>query len=138
MYNVIKVNNIGEIKMKRLSDSEFEIMKVLWRMNKPLTSNEISKELRDCRNWKLASLMTVLARMAEKGYVFCDRSTRTNYYSAVITEEKYKIEESESFLQKMYDKSLKQFVACMYQGKRLSVQDVDELRKYLDSLKEDN
>lgn len=124
--------------MKRLADSEFEIMKVLWRIDKPLTSNEILEELKDYRNWKLASLMTVLARMAEKGYVSCDRSTRTNFYSVVISEEKYKADESESFLQKMYDKSLKQFIVCMYQGKKLSAQDVEELRKYLDSLEGDN
>lgn len=129
---------IQEDAMKRLADSEFEIMKVLWKRDKPLTSNEILEELKDCRNWKLASLMTVLARMAEKGYVYCDRSTRTNYYSVVISEKKYKIEESESFLQKMYDKSIKQFIACMYQGKKLSTQEVEELRKYLDSLEEDN
>lgn len=124
--------------MKRLADSEFEIMKVLWRMGKSLTSNEILVELEGCRNWKLASLMTVLARMAEKGYVYCDRTTRTNLYSAMISEEKYKIDEGESFLQKLYDKSLKQFIACMYQGEKISEQDIKELRKYLDSLEEEN
>lgn len=135
---MLSKNIILENAMKRLADSEFEIMKVLWKRDEPFTSNEILEELKDCRNWKLASLMTVLARIAEKGYVCCDRSTRTNYYSAVISEEKYKIEESESFLQKLYDKSIKQFIACMYQGKKLSTQEVEELRKYLDSLEEDN
>lgn len=124
--------------MKRLADSEFEIMKVLWRMKNPLTSNEILEELKGNRNWKLASLMTVLARMAEKGYVYCDRTTRTNYYSAIVTEESYKIEESETFLQKLYDKSLSRFVAYMYHGKKLSNQDIKELREFLDSLERKN
>ena len=31
--------------MKKLSDSEFEIMKVLWQGDKPMTSNEILMEL---------------------------------------------------------------------------------------------
>lgn len=72
--------------MKRMTDSEFDIMKVLWSREEPMTSNEILNAIRDSHNWKLASLMTYLARMVDKGYVFCDRSTRTNYYSAVISQ----------------------------------------------------
>ena len=87
--------------MKKLSDTEFEIMKVLWESNQSLTSNEILEKVKDKLQWKLASLMTVLARMVEKGYVYCDRSTRTNYYSAVISKEQYRIEESETFLEKL-------------------------------------
>ena len=52
--------------MKKLSDAELEIMRVLWSHNTPLTSNEILNEIGTSRSWKLASLRTVLARMAEK------------------------------------------------------------------------
>ncbi|MBR1702816.1 MAG: BlaI/MecI/CopY family transcriptional regulator [Lachnospiraceae bacterium] len=119
--------------MKKLSDAEFEIMKVLWRHSAPMTSNQILGEI-EGHNWKLASLMTVLARMADKGAVFCDRSTRTNLYSALVSEEQYKIKESESLLEKLYDKSPKNLIACLYQGKKLSDESVQELRAYLDSL----
>lgn len=71
----------------------------------------------DNRNWKLASLMTVLARMAEKGYVHCDRSTRTNYYTALVSEEEHKLTEGTSLLEKMFHKSAKDFIASLYQGK---------------------
>lgn len=79
--------------MKKLSEAEFEIMQVLWRHHAPMTSNQLLAEMGDGRNWKLASLMTVLARMAEKGAVYCDRSTRTNYYTALVSEEEYKLAE---------------------------------------------
>ena len=102
--------------MKKLSDAELEIMRVLWSHNTPLTSNEIFNEIGTSRSWKLASLMTVLARMAEKEAVYCDRSTRTNYYTALVTEEEYKLEESETFLERLYDKSAKNLIACLYQG----------------------
>ena len=85
--------------MKKLSEAEFEIIQVLWRHNEPMTSNQILEEMEDNRNWKLASLMTVLARMADKGAVYCDRSTRTNYYTALVSEDEYKVSEGTSFLE---------------------------------------
>ena len=122
--------------MKKLSDSEFEIMKVLWKENRALTSNEILDGVSDKLEWKLASLMTALARMVDKGYVYCDRSSRTNYYSAVISEEQYKVEESESFLEKLYDKSATKLIASLYKGSKISGKEIKELRSYLDSLEE--
>lgn len=123
--------------MKKLSEAEFEIMQVLWRHHAPMTSNQLLAEMGDGRNWKLASLMTVLARMAEKGAVYCDRSTRTNYYTALVSEEEYKLAEGESFLEKLFHKSAKDFIASLYQGKKMSAKDVQELREYLDELEKE-
>lgn len=123
--------------MKKLSEAEFEIMQVLWRHEAPMTSNQLLKEMGDNRSWKLASLMTVLARMAEKGAVYCDRTTRTNYYSALVSEEEYKLAEGTSFLEKLFHRSAKDFIASLYQGKKMSPQDIRELREYLNELEQD-
>lgn len=120
--------------MKKLSEAEFDIMQVLWRHNVPMTSNQLLEEMGNTRSWKLASLMTVLARMAEKGAVYCDRSTRTNYYTALVSEEEFKLAEGESFLEKLFHRSAKDFIASLYQGKKMSAGDIQELRQYLDEL----
>ena len=120
--------------MKKLSEAEFEIMQVLWRHNEPMTSTQILDEMGDTRNWKLASLMTALARMAEKGAVYCDRSTRTNYYTALVSEDQYKVTEGTSILEKLFNKSAKDFITSLYQGKQMSQRDIQELREYLDKL----
>lgn len=124
--------------MKKLSEAEFEFMQVLWRHNAPMTSNQLLEEMGDNRNWKLASLMTVLARMAEKGAVHCDRTTRTNYYSALVSEEEYKLTEGTSLLEKMFHKSAKDFIASLYQGKKMSSEDIQELSDYLKSLEKED
>lgn len=120
--------------MKKLSDSEFEIMKVLWSREDPMTSNEILDGVRDKYDWKLSGLMTLLARMVDKGYVYCDRSTRTNYYTAVVSQDQYKFQESETFLEKLYDKSATKLIAHLCKGKKISQKEIRELRDYLDSL----
>lgn len=120
--------------MKKLSDSEFEIMKILWSRDTPMTSNEILDRIKDKYDWKLSGLMTILARMVDKGYVYCDRSTRTNYYSAVVSQDQYKMSESESFLGKLFDNSATKLIAHLYKGKKISQKEINELRDYLDSL----
>ena len=120
--------------MKKLSEAEFEIMQVLWKHDAPMTSNQLLDEMGDKRNWKLASLMTTLARMAAKGAVYCDRSTRTNYYKALVSEQEYKLAEGSSVLETLFNKSAKDFVASLYQGKQMSTKDIRELREYLDTL----
>ena len=63
---------------KKLGEAELEIMQVIWNSEPPVTSNYILKELRGRRRWQLSTLMTSLARLSDKGFVNCDRSTGSN------------------------------------------------------------
>lgn len=123
--------------MKKLSDKEFNIMEILWNHGGTMTSNEILDNADGAFDWKLASLMTVLSRMADKGYVYCDRSTRTNYYTAVVSEDEYKLRESESFLDKLFDRSAAKFIASLCEKGKISKEEIAELKEYLDSLGEE-
>ena len=53
--------------LKKLGEAELEIMQVIWNSGNPVTSNYILKELQERRNWQLSTLMTSLARLADKG-----------------------------------------------------------------------
>lgn len=99
-----------------------------------MTFNTVLDKLKDRYDWKLAGLMTFLARMADKGYVYCDRTTRTNYYSAIVSRDEYKFQESETFLGKLYDHSAAKLIAHLCKGKKISQEEIAELREYLDSL----
>ena len=66
---------------KRLGEAELEIMQILWSAQAPLTARQILQQLGDHRTWALSTLMTALSRLGEKGFVRCDRSTRTNLYT---------------------------------------------------------
>lgn len=120
--------------MKKLGDTELEIMKVLWKQDKPATSGEILEDLEGCVDWKLSSLMTALNRLADKGFVSCDRSTRTNYYEAIISEQDYVTKEGENFLEKLFSGSMQKFVTNLYDSKSITDKDIRELREWIDSL----
>ena len=55
--------------LKKLGEAELEIMQVIWNSGNPVTSNYILMELQEQRNWKLSTLMTSLARLADKGFI---------------------------------------------------------------------
>lgn len=126
------------INKKRLGDAELEIMMVLWRSSEPVTSNYISEQIQGIRKWALSTLMTSLARLGEKGFVHCDRTTRMNLYSALITENEYKAQESKTFLEKLYGNSLQNFVTSLYHNKVIDHADIKELQAYLDQLEREN
>ena len=120
--------------MRKLGDAELEIMKILWRQEEPVTSNQILDALSGCKNWKLSSLMTALNRLADKGFVYCDRTTRTNYYTAVISRLDYVTHEGETFLEKLFSNSVQKFVTNLYDSKSITDKDIQELREWIDSL----
>ncbi|MCI8773528.1 MAG: BlaI/MecI/CopY family transcriptional regulator [Lachnospiraceae bacterium] len=120
--------------LKKLGEAELEIMQVIWNSKGPVTSNYILKELQGRRKWQLSTLMTSLARLADKGFVSCDRSSGSNLYTSVISENEYKTGASRRFLEKLYNNSLQNMVATLYNNKAIKSSDVEELRNFLDEL----
>lgn len=124
-------------KLKRLGDAELEIMMVLWDSAQPITSNYILEQLKGKRQWGLSTLMTSLTRLSEKEFVYCDRTTRTNLYSALVTEDQYKTQESKSFLEKLYGNSLQNLVTNLYSNKIIDQEDIKELQEHLKLLEKE-
>ena len=122
--------------MKKLGEAELEIMQVVWNEDHPLTSNYILKQLQGRRKWKLSTLMTSLSRLSDNGYLSCDRSTGSNLYTFMISENEYRTKESRNFLEKLYNNSIQNMVATLYHSQELDTDDIKELRDFLNELKE--
>ena len=123
--------------LKKLGEAELEIMQVIWNSGKSVTSNYILKELQGRRKWQLSTLMTSLARLSDKGFDSCDRSTGSNLYTPVISENEYKAGASRHFLEKLYNNSIQNMVATLYSDKALKDSDIEELRNFLDKLEDE-
>lgn len=119
---------------KKLGDAELEIMLAIWGDDVPLTSVQIREQLVKARPWSMPQVMTSLARLVEKGFVACDKSSGMNSYRAVITEDDYKASESKRFLSKLYGNSMPEMVNHLYSSKVIGQSDIDELRSLLREL----
>ncbi|MDE6435466.1 MAG: BlaI/MecI/CopY family transcriptional regulator [Lachnospiraceae bacterium] len=123
--------------LKKLGEAELEIMQVIWDSGNHVTSNYILKELQGRRKWQLSTLMTSLARLSDKGFVSCDRSTGSNLYTSIISENEYKAGASRNFLEKLYNNSIQNMVATLYSNKAIKDSDIEELRNFLDKLEDE-
>ena len=75
-------------------------------------------------------MSTFLSRLVEKGALEVTRHGRTNRYVPIVSPEEYKLLETQHVLDGLYQGSVKNLVAAMYDGKKLSGDDLDELRKW--------
>ena len=101
-----------------------------------MTSNHILSELQDKRKWQLSTLMTSLSRLSGKGFVSCDRSTGRNLYTSLVSENDYKTGASRHFLKQLYNNSIQNMIATLYNSKEMQASDVEELREFLNQLEE--
>jgi predicted transcriptional regulator len=107
-------------QIKRLPDSELEIMMIIWSAREPVTSAYVSEQLKNKKEWKITSVLTFLARLVEKGFLTSTREGKVNIYSPVIGESEYLESESKSILEKLYGNSLTTFVSALYKSKAIN------------------
>lgn len=124
--------------LKKLGEAELEIMQVIWDSKSPVTSNYVLKKLQGRRQWQLSTLMTSLKRLVDKGFIDCDRSTGSNLYTPIISENEYKAGASKHFLEKLYNNSIQNMIATLYNNRAIKSSDLEELRNFLDKLEDED
>ena len=55
--------------MKRLPDSELEIMMFVWELDKPVTRFEIEEQMEEERKLSPTTILSFLSRLQEKGFL---------------------------------------------------------------------
>jgi predicted transcriptional regulator len=85
------------VPKERLSPSEWEIMRICWRLGR-CTVREVLREdlkthIRDYR-----TILTFMTRMANKGWLTVEKEGNTNYYTPAIPQEMALKETIERFL----------------------------------------
>ncbi len=117
----------------RLSDAEFEVMKVLWTLNPPLSSSQVIFALEDSKAWKPQTILTLLTRLVNKGYVECNKKDNKNFYKPIVIEDDYLKTETSKFINKFHDNSLVGFVNTLYKGNDISEEEITQLKDWLDN-----
>lgn len=113
----------------KISDSELEVMRILWREGRPLSFTEIRTELESKTEWSKSTIQTLVVRLRDKGAI----STQTQYvtlYSPVVTEQEYLAAEGKLFVDKLFKGNAKKFVATLCENGQLSQSDIDDLKKF--------
>ena len=117
--------------MKHLPDSELKIMMIIWDLNKPVTRSEIEEHMEKDKNLSPTTILSFLSRLQEKGFLKISKSGKNNIYTALIDKESYMQAESRNILKNLYQNSVKNFLAALYDGNSLSKEELKELEEYI-------
>lgn len=124
-------------KMKRLPDSELDIMLILWEVTEPVSRAYIEQQIQKKKEIATTTVLTLLSRLCDKGFVSIKKQGNMNLYSPLIKEQDYKNSESLSIVKKLYGNSLKTFVASFCMNDKISEEQLNELQAFLNEQKEE-
>ena len=116
--------------MKKLPESELEIMLMIWEAGAPVTSDYIMDRLD--KAWVKPTVLNFLSRLCERGFLKCEKEGRHNVYTPCVEKDVYLTSESRSFLEKLHQNSLKSLLVSLYDGKKVSKEELDELRAFIE------
>jgi len=114
-------------KMKKLPDAEFDIMKVVWANEPPITSNIIMQQLGNAREWKAQSAISFMLRLVERGFLRTEKKGKERTYFPLVNKEDYLKFETDNFVKQFHDNSFLNLVTTMYGDKPMDDDDIDEL-----------
>ena len=118
------------MQKKTITESEYELMRILWNAEKPLGMAEIMKQLPEDK-WTRNSAAALLLRLAEKGFAGYEKKGKFNFYYAAVAQDDYGRKETKTLLKRLYNGSIKNLVASLYEKDEIDDRELDELRRLL-------
>ncbi len=115
-------------KITKITESEAEVMKVLWAAQKPLPVSVLTEELFQKCGWDSSTTRTFLRRLCQKGAVTAEKK-EVFYYLPTVTEQEYNLANTQQLIDRLYAGSAKDLVAALLSQKKLGDDDIAELRE---------
>lgn len=112
--------------VSKITDSEVEVLRVLWRADHELPIADIRKTLEEESKWETSTIKTLLRRLCEKGVVEAAKK-EVFYYKALVSEKEYNEYTTQSLIDRLYSGSAKNLVATLLGSKKLKNSDIEEL-----------
>lgn len=120
--------------IQRLSDAEYEIMKIVWENTEKTTlfsyiMDELAGQGKPCQK---NTLIVLLSRLVSKRYLSATKIGRRNEYIALISEAAYQTAQTQHFIDKVYEGSVKGLVTNLITGDLLTEEEYEDLKNLLE------
>ena len=111
----------------KISDSELEVMRVLWQAGDALPVTEIRETLQQSRGWEATTVKTLVSRLVTKG-VLRQEKRGVFYYTPLISEAEYNDWATHDLISRVYHGSARDLVMALVRSDGLTQDDIEELR----------
>ena len=118
-------------EIRRLPDTELEVMQALWALEAPVSRSDAEAVLVKTHPMAQTTVLTLLSRLADKGFVQIEKSGRASVYTPLVSQEAYLAAQSRRFVTKLCGGSMSAFAAALCDS-GLSREELSELRRLLE------
>ena len=124
-------------KTWRISDSEWLVLRCLWKAA-PLEIKDIQGMLAAEKGWNGNMVRGLVVRLLEKGAIGAETSTRYYRYYPIAQEEDCIRQETESFVNRVFEGSAVKLFAAFTGAHKLSPKERREIEAMLKKLEEED
>lgn len=126
------------MKLKKIPETELEIMQVVWSNDTPITTTSIKRELEKSRPWSQGSLQSLLTRLVDRGFLRGGMEGKNKTFEPLVSETEYLALESASLLKKLRPRgSITELVTALYDTNEISDKDIEELDAFIETIKKE-
>jgi predicted transcriptional regulator len=120
----------------KVSNAESMVMEALWDRS-PLAAEDIVAAVAEPQGWTEATVKTLINRLLTKGAIAADKDGRRYLYRPVMQRDAYVTAESEGLLSRLFDGRLAPLVSHFSEQRKLTPQDITELKALIERLDDD-
>ena len=115
------------MKTPKIFESEYRFCLILWE-HEPVNSTKLVELCRNQLDWSKATTYTVIRRLSERGVLKNENATVTS----LISKEQAQASRLEEMVEETFEGSVPAFIAAFSRSRKLTKQEVQELRQLID------
>ncbi|MCM4149973.1 BlaI/MecI/CopY family transcriptional regulator [Arenibacter sp. N53] len=116
--------------MKKLTNKEEEVMKILWGLDRAFVKDVLAKFTEDKPHYN--TLSTIIRNLEEKGYVAHEAYGNTHQYYPVVAKEDYRKQFISGAIEDYFNNSYKNLVSHFATEDKISVEELKEIIKHIE------
>ena len=115
----------------KIFESEYRFCLILWE-HEPINSTRLVELCKEHLGWSKATTFTVIRRLSERGVVKNENAVVTS----LVSKEEAQKSRLDEMVEETFEGSMPAFIAAFSKSKRLSKEEVEQLRQLIDSYEE--
>ena len=120
------------MEIPKIFESEYRFCLILWD-NEPINSTKLVQLAKEQLGWSKATTYTVIRRLSERGVL----KNENTIVSTLISKEEAQNSRLEEMVEETFEGSMPAFIAAFSKTKKLTKQEVDQLKALIDSFEEE-
>ena len=121
-------------KTWNISDSEWLVLRCLWKKT-PLEIKDLTAMLKEETGWTANMVRAMVVRLLEKGAIGVEKRAHCYRYYPIAEEAGCVKEETESFLNRVFERSIPKLFAALTDDRKLTAGELEELEEMIRRMK---